>query len=198
MNKRQFLLAAVLATSALTTAALPATAFAQDETPLVSKAKIIDALSAKDIVLDQPGRPGRHGAGRRHAAIDLYVQFTFDSAELMPAGKRQLDELAMALADKSLANAAFMLAGHTDQVGDADYNVKLSLSRAQAVKAYLAEAHGIPEARLSTIGYGFSRLLDAAHPKAAVNRRVEVRRLPAGGANAVPGTVQPSRLVPTP
>lgn len=194
MNKRQFLQSALLAASAVT---LPALAVAQEDGPVVSKSKIIEALSSKDIVLDQPGRPARPAGRRRGAAIDLYVQFTFDSAALLPAGKRQLDELAMALSDQALAQASFMLAGHTDQVGDADYNVKLSLDRAQAVKAYLAEAHGIPEARLQTIGYGFSRLLDPAHPKAAVNRRVEVRRLPARSAAPYSGEQHP-RLVPTP
>lgn len=165
---------------------------------VVGAPKIIEALTPKDIVLDRPGQPARRQPPTgRNPAINLQVQFTFDSAQLMPQGKRQLDELAMALSHEKLLNAGFELAGHTDQVGDADYNLKLSHARAQAVKAYLAEAHGVSPQRLQTIGYGYSRLLDTAHPKAAINRRVEVRRLAA--VQQMPA-VPPSgvRLVPTP
>jgi outer membrane protein OmpA-like peptidoglycan-associated protein len=140
--------------------------------------KIIQALSAKDIVLDQPGgRLQRTSPSRRAAVIDLQVPFTFDSAQLLGQGKRQLDELAIALNSQTLATAGFLLAGHTDRVGDADYNLKLSLARAEAVKAYLADVHRISPARLQTIGHGYSRLADPVHPTAALNRRVEVRRL---------------------
>lgn len=170
-------------------------AFAQEtEAPVVAAPKILDALS-KDIVLDQPGRPG---ARRRAAAIDLQVQFTFDSAQLMPQGKRQLDELAMALNDKALVGWGFLLAGHTDRVGDADYNLRLSHARAEAVKAYLEQAHGVAPQRLQTIGYGFSRLQDAAHPAAALNRRVEVRRVALVGAAPARPIGHDERLVPTP
>lgn len=194
MNKRTFLKGALLAASML------AVGHAQSasEPDMVSKAQIIEALSGKDIVLDQPGQARRAGQRRREPTIDLYVQFTFDSAELMPAGKRQLDELAMALSDQALAPAAFMLAGHTDKVGDADYNIKLSLQRAGAVRDYLSEVHGIAPSRLQTIGYGFARLRDPQHPTAAVNRRVEVRRLPRSSAAAPAGEATHPRLVPTP
>jgi outer membrane protein OmpA-like peptidoglycan-associated protein len=175
---------------------------------VVGSDQIIKALTPKDFVLDRQGavsgRASQQARRRADPSISLYVQFTFDSAVLMPQGKRQLDELAMALNDKALAVGTFMLAGHTDRVGDADYNIKLSLSRAQAVRDYLAEAHGVPESRLQAIGYGFSRLLDPSNPKAAVNRRVEVRRLmratgqASGNANRPQGVPAFGRLVPTP
>lgn len=178
--------------------AMPMLAAAQanePEAPVVSAPKILDALIQKDIVLDRPGQTGRP----RGAVIDLQVQFAFDSAELLGQGKRQLDQLAMALNNKALMASGFQLAGHTDRVGDAEYNLRLSLARADAVKTYLAEAHGISPARLQTIGYGFARLVDPAHPAAAINRRVEVRRV--GMLAAPPAAVVPApggRLVPTP
>lgn len=195
MQRRHMLGAAL---TLATTLGLAPLAHAEDaEAPVVGAPKIIEALTAKDIVLDRPGQPARRPAAPRVAAINLQVQFTFDSAQLMPQGKRQLDQLAMALGHQALLNAAFEVAGHTDRVGDADYNIKLSHARAQSVKAYLGEAHGIAPERLQTIGYGFSRLLDPAHPRAAINRRVEVRRL---GATPSTRPAQPSggRLVPTP
>ncbi|MES3022154.1 MAG: OmpA family protein [Pseudomonadota bacterium] len=174
-------------------AGAPATA--QDgEAAVVSAPKILEALS-KDIVLDTPGKPRR--AANHGAKIDLQVQFGFDSAQLMGQGKRQLDALAMALQDKALRVSGFELAGHTDRVGDADYNIKLSLARANAVRAYLAEVHGVSAARLQTIGYGFARLADPFNPTAASNRRVEVRRIGAPArADAPPA--QGGQLVPTP
>lgn len=171
---------------------------AQDaEPPVVGANKIIEALVDKDIVLDRPGQAARPGAaGRREPSINLQVQFTFDSAHLLPQGKRQLDELAMALSHRALASGGFVLAGHTDRVGDADYNLRLSHARADAVKDYLEQAHGVAPQRLQTIGYGFSRLLDPANPAAAINRRVEVRRVLASHAGRTPS--RPSSVPPAP
>ncbi|MFN7695322.1 MAG: OmpA family protein [Burkholderiales bacterium] len=154
--------------------------------------QILDALAPKDIVLDTAGRPTRPRADPR---INLTVQFSFDSAELLPQGKRQLDELAMALGDARLQGAGFELAGHTDRVGDAAYNLRLSLERAQAVRNYLMDAHGLAPQRLQATGYGFERLLMPNQPQAAANRRVEVRRLLNAAAPEQPS---PARLVPTP
>lgn len=172
--------------------ALPAAAAAQQtaepEAPLVRSRAIVDALRSRDIVLDQPGRPPRP------PAIDLQVQFTFGSAELLPQGRRQLDELAIALGDRALEGAAFELAGHTDAVGGYAYNMRLSLERAEAVKRYLIAAHRLSPARLYPIGFGFTRLADPARPESALNRRVEVRRLVAAAPAPAPG----GQLVPTP
>lgn len=179
MQRRHFMLSAAGATAcaAMMGLALPAAA-QEPDAPVVGAPQIIDALTSKDIVLDGAGKPPRAGSAPTHDPfINLQVQFTFDSAQLLPQGKRQLDELAMALNNKALVSAGFVLAGHTDRVGDADYNLRLSHARAEAVRDYLAEAHGVAQQRLQTIGYGFSRLLDAAHPTAAINRRVEVRRV---------------------
>ena len=115
---------------------------------------------------------------------------------LRPLGRRQLDELALALRHKSMVESGFELAGHTDRVGTAEYNLQLSADRASAVRAYLAATHGIAEHRLQTVGYGFSRLADPGHPAAAINRRVEVRRSlvaqPAGPGAAAPAPRGPA------
>lgn len=180
---------------------LPLAAAAQAEAPVLKANAIIQALD-KDIVLD--------GA---QPSIDLQVQFDFDSAVLRPQGRYQLDQLAMALNDKALVMSGFELAGHTDAVGSAVYNRKLSLERAYAVKAYLQAVHGIAPARLQALGFGFERLADPLHPTAPINRRVEVRRVamvvggeaaprpvPAPAPAAAPAAPWTSggRLVPTP
>lgn len=162
---------------------------------IITAPKILDALNPKDIVLD---RPGAMPSAQRPSTVSLSVQFTFGSAELLPQGKRQLDQLALALSDQALLADRFELVGHTDAVGDAESNLRLSLERAEAVKAYLQEVHGFAAQRLLTLGLGFTRLADPARPTAAVNRRVEVRRLRASAASPV-GIASPGgRLVPTP
>lgn len=200
MNRRQ-LGASVLALALADTAL----AQADDNAAVVSAPKIIEALS-KDIVIDRPGT-GAALAPRRDPSISLQVQFAFGSADLLPHGRRQLDQLGLALSDRALATAAFELAGHTDAVGDAESNLRLSIERANSVKFYLMQMHGLNASRLQAIGFGFSRLADPANPTAAINRRVEVRRL-SGAAVGTPSSMPvanpgapPSgggRLVPTP
>lgn len=159
---------------------------AQDENATLSAPKIIQSLS-KDIVLDRPGV----AQGARpvvQASVNLNVQFAFNSADLLPQGRQQLDELGNALSSKTLVQYGFELAGHTDAVGGAEYNLKLSLERANAVKQYLIVRHGINPNRLVPLGFGFSQLANRADPTAAVNRRVEVRRVALNAQAGVPPT----------
>ncbi len=64
--------------------------------------------------------------------------------------------------------------GHTDDVGNATRNKKLSDDRAKSVMAWLI-AHGIDAERLSAVGYGYERPSVLAKTKEAreANRRVE-------------------------
>lgn len=175
-------------------------AHGQAQAPVVKSGAILKALTVdKDVVLDNGARP----RPVRDPSISLQVQFDFDSARLRPVGERQLDELARALNDKALVEWGFEFAGHTDRVGDAAYNQQLSSDRAAAVKAYLVANHGVAGHRLQTIGYGFTRLADPGNPTAAVNRRVEVRRIrmvsPSGGGQPRRDGVRlGGRIVPTP
>lgn len=188
-----------VALAGLLALAATGTAWADDIEPVVAAPKIIEALS-KDIVIDRPGtlRPARAGgatAARSDPSIALRVSFAFGSADLLAQGRRQLDELAMALNHVALSGADFELAGHTDAVGDAPSNLRLSVDRANAVRGYLVQVHGLAPARLQAVGYGFSRLANASNPTSAVNRRVEVRRLAATHPSS---PVTGGRLVPTP
>lgn len=111
---------------------------------------------------------------KRVAVYGIY--FDFAKATLKPESTPVLDEIASALQTNPDWN--LIIEGHTDNVGGADYNLDLSNRRAQAVRDALVTRYHIDGARLSTVGYGFTR------PKAsndtpegrALNRRVELVR----------------------
>jgi outer membrane protein OmpA-like peptidoglycan-associated protein len=108
------------------------------------------------------------------AALSLPVQFAFDSAEILPAARRQLDALAEGI--RLLPEAkAVVIEGHTDAIGTAEYNEQLSLRRAEAVKHYLVASHRVDAQRLRTVGLGEKEPRPRTAPNAAQNRRVQFR-----------------------
>jgi outer membrane protein OmpA-like peptidoglycan-associated protein len=109
------------------------------------------------------------------AVVNLWVNFAFDSADLTTDARITLDELAKALRGARLEGKVFILAGHTDAVGTAEYNQSLSERRANAVRDYLVSAGQVLPNRLKAEGWGFSRPMNADDPKRAENRRVEVK-----------------------
>ena len=108
------------------------------------------------------------------SALSLPVRFAFDSTDILPAARTQLDALAEGI--KLLPPGSIVtVEGHTDAIGSDTYNLELSHGRASAVRAYLVQHHGIEAARLKTLGYGEERPLEGSNPNAAVNRRVQFR-----------------------
>jgi peptidoglycan-associated lipoprotein len=75
--------------------------------------------------------------------------------------------------------AFFEIAGYTDSIGDKNYNEKLGLERAEAVKRYLYEQHQIPLHKMNVISYGEDNPVAENKTKAgrAQNRRVVIRVL---------------------
>jgi outer membrane protein OmpA-like peptidoglycan-associated protein len=120
-------------------------------------------------------------------SIDLYVTFRSGSSELSKTAENQLDELAGAISHPSLAKQIFIIAGHTDASGPADYNKRLSEARAVTVKRYLILKHGLSGNRLTTIGWGEERLKMPLYPRDASNRRVEITAIPKADKNLLPG-----------
>ena len=77
--------------------------------------------------------------------------FDFDKATLRPNGKRELDDLVEKL--KPIDVDSIIDIGHADRFGSDAYNMKLSLKRAESVKAYLV-SKGVPANRILTEGKG--------------------------------------------
>jgi outer membrane protein OmpA-like peptidoglycan-associated protein len=109
--------------------------------------------------------------------IDLEIQFDYNSAEIARTSIPAVQELGKALSNPNLRGSTFMVAGHTDAIGSDGYNQDLSERRADTIKRYLIEKYGITGSDLVTVGYGKTRLKDAADPTDPINRRVEVVNL---------------------
>lgn len=111
-------------------------------------------------------------------SIDLTIHFDFDSAHIKPESNPQLDALGQALTGERLGNYRFKVIGHTDGVGSAAYNQRLSERRANAVMTALIQEYGVDSARLVAEGKGYSQPKPGLAPTASQHRRVEVQTLP--------------------
>jgi len=99
--------------------------------------------------------------------------FDFDKAVLKPEGKSKLDGLVGQI--KGITLEVVIAVGHTDSVGSDAYNQKLSLRRAEAVKAYMV-SKGIEANRVYTEGKGKKQPVadNKTADGRAKNRRVEI------------------------
>ena len=120
-------------------------------------------LSIVDVVELVPG----------DAVVLQNIQFEFNSVALTEdsqAGIRMLTDFLKRNPDLKVE-----LAGHTDNVGNESYNLKLSSDRAETVRKALI-ANGIDETRLTAKGYGASKPMAPNDTEAhrALNRRTEM------------------------
>jgi outer membrane protein OmpA-like peptidoglycan-associated protein len=104
------------------------------------------------------------------------VTFMSGRDELSPSSLVVLDEVAKQLV--AVPELKIEIAGHTDSKGTRIRNIRLSLARAEAVRAYLV-MQGVPAERLTARGYGPDKpVASNAGPNGrAMNRRVELKRL---------------------
>ena len=102
--------------------------------------------------------------------------FDFGKATLQPTSFAVLDELVTYLNRKD--DEKIEIGGHTDNVGSAASNLKLSQDRANTVRAYLL-TKGLDPARVTAKGYGMSEPVEdnKTEEGRAKNRRTEVKVL---------------------
>lgn len=115
----------------------------------------------------------------------LRVQFITDSTSILRRSRPLLDTIARAIL--ATPGSAWEVQGHTDSVGSSERNRALAQGRAQAVVDYLV-LRGVPRASLSAVGYGEDRPVvsnDTVEGRAQ-NRRVQLRRRPAGPPSGAP------------
>ena len=99
--------------------------------------------------------------------------FDFDKSVLKPEGRAKLDDLVGKIQGINLE--VIIAVGHTDSVGSDAYNQRLSVRRAEAVKAYLV-TKGIERNRVYTEGKGEKQPVadNRTAEGRAKNRRVEI------------------------
>jgi outer membrane protein OmpA-like peptidoglycan-associated protein len=101
------------------------------------------------------------------------VFFDFDSFELKHESLSSLRRLDRFLQDNP--KVSILITGHTDNLGSDDYNLKLSLQRAQSVQSYLL-AEGTKSDRIKVAGKGFREPMvpNTSPTNQAKNRRITV------------------------
>lgn len=133
-----------------------------------------------------PARPGTLNETQRQALqrlgfqqvdqgwelnLSMSLLFDFDSVLLHGAQRAQLQKLGQSLIEIGIAG--LRVEGHTDSIGKADYNQRLSLRRAEAV-AQALQASGLPFKDLQVRGLGMERPIadNGSETGRAQNRRV--------------------------
>jgi outer membrane protein OmpA-like peptidoglycan-associated protein len=154
------------------TTARQTAARAQAEAEAIRK-KAEAEVSRLETALGQVAETRRTALGLVMNLGSDYLKFEFDRDELRPEDRELLSRIAGILLTSQ--DYTVSVNGHTDDVGSAEYNQKLSERRAQTVRDYLVKA-GLPADIVSVTGHGKSLPLvrgtsDAARAK---NRRVEL------------------------
>jgi OOP family OmpA-OmpF porin len=143
-------------------------------TPATAAPGCDGAVAAPAVAAPAPApaaAPATPAASKVTFAADAF--FDFDKSVLKPAGKAKLTDLVSKI--KGINLEVIIAVGHTDSVGSDAYNQKLSVRRAEAVKAFLV-SKGIEKNRIYTEGKGEKQPVADNKTKEgrAKNRRVEI------------------------
>jgi OmpA-OmpF porin, OOP family len=146
----------------------------------------LDGIASLDDLLDLP--PNILLSKKTMLPSDLL--FEFNKFELRESAKVGLMKLAL-LMDRN-PNLYCWIEGHTDLVGGDDFNLELSIRRAEAVKSYLVESLRMDAAKISTRGFGryTPLVIEGDAEVQSVNRRVEIRM------RKTPPTKEQMKIVP--
>jgi OOP family OmpA-OmpF porin len=104
--------------------------------------------------------------------MEKIFYFDFDSGEVKDTHKAEAKEIAAFLKDG--VNSSIELGGHADSIGSSDYNIALSLNRAEAIAQLLTQTIGI-EAAISALAFGenMPKVRGEGAAARAKNRRVQ-------------------------
>ncbi|GAB3626325.1 membrane protein [Pandoraea terrae] len=149
-------------------------------TPATANAKCDGSIIAQAAPAPAPAPAPTPAPASQKVTYQADALFDFDKAVLKPEGKEKLNDLASKIQGINLE--VVVATGHTDRIGSDKYNDRLSVRRAEAVKAYLV-SKGIEANRVYTEGKGKrnpvktdcnQKNTKALHECLAPNRRVEV------------------------
>lgn len=144
--------------------------------------RFIESIPLDSSLLPQP--PKKDTIVIRKPAIDTTpktdtliipdVLFHFNSSRLNPAFAERLDSLGKKIS--GIAFTKLLIAGHTDNIGTDEYNLKLSADRAVTIKNYLADKFHLNKDIIQPVGFGESqpRATNTTTTGRQQNRRVEI------------------------
>lgn len=135
--------------------------------------ELVEKLNPNSSGMRMRGMRNLTPEAKESPSVDLSIQFEFNSAKLLPESKPLLQNLAKAINSSQLKSYTFLVEGHTDIIGTAEYNQNLSIQRAITVSNYLASL-GVSKGRLKAVGKGSNELLMPERPDAPENRRVKI------------------------
>jgi peptidoglycan-associated lipoprotein len=116
----------------------------------------------------------------------IYTVTLSNDKVTFPLNRSEVSDDAKALIDEAIAQLKaenkgvfFEIEGHTDSTGPDAYNVKLGEDRAQAVRGYLHDQHGIALSRMEVISYGEAKPVqdNKTRDNRSQNRRVVIKVL---------------------
>ncbi|MCL5255376.1 MAG: OmpA family protein [Gammaproteobacteria bacterium] len=153
------------------------------EEPTEDRTTDTDGDGVPDYRDECPNTPRGHVVDSRGCTVyttqqvseELRVGFAFDSARVTSDYQGGIRRLADFM--KEHPDTQVVLHGHTDLIGTAEYNQRLSERRAAAVRDILVNEHGIARSRIQTRGHGMSQPVvnEISLPANARNRRTEAR-----------------------
>jgi outer membrane protein OmpA-like peptidoglycan-associated protein len=142
-----------------------------------TESELIEALRPKQRLKTRGLQPTTVTPAESNPAVALDIQFEFDSAALTDNARAQLNVLGAAITSTELRDYRYRLTGHTDSIGSASYNMRLSKARARSVRNYLITAFNIEPTTLQNVGKGETEPRDPGNPEADINRRVVILNL---------------------
>ncbi len=134
-----------------------------------------EGIPGRQSIQDALANFGAPGASDKPVAMPGGALFAHDKADLRPEALDALKKLGQLIS--LYPDATFVISGHTDWTGSADYNLALSERRAESVKEWLVGTMKVAPERIQTIGRGSA---DAIVPsekdvdEQQPNRRVEI------------------------
>jgi OOP family OmpA-OmpF porin len=127
-------------------------------------------------VVEEPLKPvpaAEPTAERFKYCITLHTEFDVDKTEIRPEYRDEIAKVGNFM--KQYPTTTAVIEGHSDNVGDAEYNRGLSQRRAESVVNHLVEVYGIDRTRLTAKGYGMANPVadNATDAGRQANRRIE-------------------------
>lgn len=147
----------------------------------------IGALGSRLDTVDGKADRALAGLDNLHLEQKLVVgmkdgaKFGFNSAGLSPQARGEIDRFMKELEESTAVGASapervFVVAGHADSTGKADYNYELAQRRAERVAGYLVSEKGIDPMHVRVVSYGASKPIAENNSRSGrqQNRRIEI------------------------